>query len=56
MRVTGSECSGSHRFFVSEPQVINEDKVSWVILICTSCGEARRILIPLDPTKAISII
>lgn len=48
-----NNCSGEHRFYVSEVRGLSTDKEVWVILVCTACGEVRRAIIPLDPNKPI---
>jgi hypothetical protein len=53
MDTAHNRCVGSHRFFVSEVKGTSADDQVWVILVCTSCGHARRIVIPLDFEKPI---
>jgi len=54
MAKSGDTCSNNHRFFCSEVKGHTGDTFVWIILVCTSCGDVRRISIPLDPTKSIS--
>lgn len=35
------ECSGQHRFYVAETVGVEPEGTVSIIIVCTSCGEAR---------------